>query len=100
MSKKRFLDGLSGEALDALTLMGRNIAEARKARGLTQREMAGRCLMALSTYQAVERGSPEVSLGAVAAVLDLLEMTDGLQELAAPHLDTIGVSVRASKRRY
>ena len=100
MSKKRFLAGLSGEALDALTLMGRNIAEARKARGLSQREMAQRCLMALSTYQAIERGSPEVSIGAVTAALDLLDMTDGLQELAAPHHDPVGVSVRAGKRRY
>ncbi len=62
--------------------------------------MASRCLMALSTYQAVERGSPEVSVGAIAAALDLLEMTDGLQELAAPHLDPVGVAVRAGKRRY
>ena len=100
MSKKHFLVGLSREALDDLETMAANIAEARKVRGFSQREMAERCLMALSTYQSIERGDPTASIGALLAVLDLLDMTDGLRQVAAPQLDTHGRAVRAGKRRY
>jgi transcriptional regulator with XRE-family HTH domain len=100
MSTKRFLGGLSQNALDDLGILASNIAEARKVRGFSQREMAARCLMALSTYQAVEKGDPAVSIGAILAVLDLLDMTEGLRDVAAPHLDSHGRAVRASKRRY
>lgn len=100
MSEKRFIAGLSQDALNDLAILASNLAEARKARGFSQREMAQRCLMALSTYQAIERGSPAVSMGAILAVLDLLDMTETLCSVAAPHLDPIGRQARAAKRRY
>lgn len=100
MSRKQFLAGLSEEAIDDFGILASNIAEARKVRGFSQREMAERCLMALSTYQSIERGDPTVSIGAVLAVLDVLNMTDGLRQIAAPQLDAHGRAVRAGKRRY
>jgi hypothetical protein len=53
MSEKKFLAALSVNALEDFQLLASNLAEARKARGFSQREMASRSLMSLATYQAV-----------------------------------------------
>lgn len=100
MSNKKFLAGLSQDAIEDLSILASNIAEARKVRGFSQREMASRCLMALTTYQSIERGELTVSVGAVLSVLDLLDMTKSLRDVAAPHLDPHGRAVRSGKRRY
>lgn len=99
MSKKKFIDNLSQDALEDLSILATNIAEARKIRGFSQKDMAERCLMAFSTYQAIEHASPTVSIGAILSVLDILDMSDGLRNVAAPHLDPTGSSIRAEKRR-
>lgn len=98
MSEKKFLAALSVNALEDFQLLASNLAEARKARGFSQREMASRSLMSLATYQAVEQANPTVSFGAVLAVLDTLELTDTLRGVAAPHLDATGRALRAGRR--
>jgi len=98
MSEKKFLTALSVNALEDFQLLASNIAEARKARGFSQREMAARSLMSLATYQGVEQANPAVSFGAVLAVLDTLELTETLRTVAAPHLDATGRALRANRR--
>lgn len=98
MSEKKFLASVSVNATDDYTVLAGNIAEARKARKFSQREMASRCLMSLATYQAIENASLTVSFGAVLAVLDVLELTHTLRDVAGPHLDSEGRALRASMR--
>ena len=98
MSEKKFLAALSVNALEDFQLLASNIAEARKARGFSQRKMASRSLMSLATYQAIEQANPVVSFGAVLAVLDTLELTETLRTVAAPHLDATGRALRANRR--
>ena len=98
MAEKKFLSGIADNALTQLKILGENIREARIARNFTQEELAKRSLMSKSTYISVENGEPKTSIGAYLAVLDLLDLLDGLQDIAAPHKDEIGRRYRAFKR--
>jgi DNA-binding XRE family transcriptional regulator len=98
MSEKKFITGISDNALMQLKILGENIREARIARNFTQEELATRSLMSKSTYVSVENGEPKTSIGAYIAVLDLLDLLVGLQDIAAPHKDEIGRRYRAFKR--
>jgi transcriptional regulator with XRE-family HTH domain len=99
MAEKHFLAGIAIDALEQLKILGENIREARIARRFTQADLASRSLMSKATYVNVEKGDPSTSIGAYLAVLDLLDLLDGLQDIAAPHKDEIGRRYRASKRK-
>jgi transcriptional regulator with XRE-family HTH domain len=99
MSEKNFLAGIPDDPLMQLKILGENIREARIARNFTQKELATRALMSKSTYISVEKGEPKTSIGAYIAVLDLLDLLEGLQDIAAPHKDEIGRRYRALKRK-
>jgi len=99
MSEKKFLNGIADNALSQLKILGENIREARIARSFTQEELAARSLMSKSTYISLEKGEPKTSIGAYIAVLDLLGLLDGLQDIAAPHKDEVGRRYRALKRK-
>ena len=45
MSEKKFLNGIAGDALSQLKILGENIREARIARNFTQEELAARSLL-------------------------------------------------------
>jgi DNA-binding XRE family transcriptional regulator len=98
MSEKKFLAGVSSDALEKLQILGENIRQARMARQFTQAMMAARCLMSKTTYANIEKGDPNTSIGAYIAALDLLDLLNGLDDVAAPHKDEIGRRYRASKR--
>ena len=98
MTEKKFLSGIAENALTQLKILGENIRKARVARNFTQEELAIRSLMSKSTYISVEKGDPKTSVGAYLAVLDLLDLLDGLQDIAAPHKDEVGRRYRAFKR--
>jgi transcriptional regulator with XRE-family HTH domain len=99
MSEKRFIVGLTKDALDKLAVLGENIRQARIARQFSQADLAARSLMSKSTYVSVENGDPSASIGAYMAVLDLLDLLDGLEDIAAPHKDEIGRRYRSLKSR-
>ena len=99
MSEKKFIIGLTKGALDQLTILGENIRQARIARQFSQEALAARSLMSKATYVNVENGDPSTSIGAYLAVLDLLDLLDGLQDIAAPHKDEIGRRYRSLKSR-
>lgn len=99
MSEKKFIIGLSINALEQLTILGENIRQARIARKFSQEALAARCLMSKSTYLCVENGDPNTSIGAYLAVLDILDLLEGIQDIAAPHKDEIGRRYRLMKSK-
>lgn len=99
MSEKKFVVGLTKNALDKLSILGENIRQARIARQFSQTDLAARSLMSKSTYVSVENGDPNTSIGAYLAVLDLLDLLDGLEDIAAPHKDEIGRRYRSLKSK-
>ena len=98
MAEKKFLAAISVDAREDYQGLADNILEARKSRRMSQREMADRCLMSLATYQAVERASLTVSFGALLSVLDTLELSHTLRDVAAPHRDAEGRALRTGSR--
>lgn len=99
MSEKKFIAGLSKNALDQLIILGDNIRQARIARQFSQEALAARSLMSKATYISVEKGDPNTSMGAYLAVLDILDLLDGLGDIAAPHKDEIGRRYRSLQSR-
>lgn len=99
MSEKKFIHGLPKDALDRLVVVGENIRQARIAREFSQEALAARALMSKSTYLHVENGDPNTSIGAYLAVLDLLDLLSGFEDLAAPHKDEIGRRYRLLKSK-
>ena len=99
MSEKKFIVGLTSNALDKLIILGENIRQARIARQFSQESLAARALMSKSTYVSVENGDPNASVGAYLAVLDVLDLLEGIELIAAPHKDEIGRRYRSLKSK-
>jgi transcriptional regulator with XRE-family HTH domain len=92
--QKRFIGILSLQARDALQIWGENIKLARKTRKVTQQEIADRAAMDIKTYRNIELGSPTISVGAYLAIMDILDLLDGIESLCAPHKDEHGRQIR------
>jgi transcriptional regulator with XRE-family HTH domain len=91
----------------ALVKFGRDIALARRKRGLTAAMMAERLGVARGTYLRVERGDPTVAMGTYAMALFVLGFGSPLGDIADVTRDEAGMlldaervpkRVRASKR--
>lgn len=67
-----------------------HISLARRKRRLTQKDMAERCLMSLSTYQRIEKGDSSVAFAAVMRVLFLLDGLKSFDDLLSPKGDDFG----------
>ena len=95
------LGAIPQEPAAQLKTLGGRIRIARKRRGQTLRELAGRARIAPNTLLAIERGKPTVSVGVLATVLWLLGLSDGIASLADPDADAHGKALelaRAPKR--
>lgn len=66
-----------------LTALGERLRLARLRRRLPAKQVAERAGMAPKTLRAIERGSPAATLGAYAAVLQVLQLENGLALVAA-----------------
>ena len=69
-------------AEDALLRLGGRINRARRARMLTQSDLASKSGISLSTLAAIESGSPTVQMGFYLGVLFALDVLGGLDKVA------------------
>lgn len=81
----------------ALRKLGRDIADARKRRGLTMETVADRAFTTRKTLSRIEDGDHGVSMGIYASVLNALGLLDGLGEIADPVNDELGLSLSSAE---
>ena len=80
-------------AAHALRKLGRDLALARRKRGISTADMAGRLFVSRDTLWRLERGDPTVSLGTLATTAFVLQLHDRLANLAAPASDNLALSL-------
>ena len=71
----------------ALVSLGQRVALARRARQLSQRDLAFLAGVGASSIVALEKGHPGVAMGTLARVLDALELLTEMDQLLAPQRD-------------
>ncbi len=59
--------------------------------------MAERALISPITLRKIERGDPGVAMGFYAAVLFVLDLTDGLGKIASPATDELGLALERER---
>lgn len=80
-------------AAHALRKLGRDLALARRKRGISTTEMAERLFVSRDTLWRMERGDPTVALGTLATTAFVLQLQDRLANLAAPATDALALSL-------
>src|SRR4051812_7192353 len=80
-------------AAHALGKLGRDLALARRKRGISTSDMAARLFVSRDTLWRLERGDPTVALGTLATASFVLGLNDRLGNVAAPGNDEIGLSL-------
>lgn len=78
-------------AAHALRKLGRELALARRKRGISTQDMAARLFVSRDTLWRLERGDPTVSSGTLATAAFVLQMHDRLANIATPSDDTLGL---------
>ena len=73
--------------LHQIALLGQNIAIARKRRGETQGQWAGKLGVSQPTMARIERGDPSVAMASYVMCMWLINQADGLADLVAPLQD-------------
>jgi transcriptional regulator with XRE-family HTH domain len=80
-------------AAHALRKLGRDLALARRKRGLSTSDMAARLFVSRDTLWRMERGNSSVALGTLATAIFVLGLHDRLANLAAPARDELALSL-------
>jgi transcriptional regulator with XRE-family HTH domain len=80
-------------ATNALRKLGRDLAVARRKRGISTADMASRLFVSRDTLWRLERGDPTVSLGTLATAAFVLQLQERLAGLAAPATDELALSL-------
>jgi transcriptional regulator with XRE-family HTH domain len=80
-------------AAHALRQMGRDLALARRKRGISTADMAARLFVSRDTLWRLERGEPSVSLGTLAAASFVLQLHERIATLAAPASDSLALEL-------
>ena len=80
-------------ATHALRKLGRDLALARRKRGISTADMAARLFVSRDTLWRLERGDPSVASGTLATALFVLQLHDRLANLAAPPTDALALSL-------
>jgi DNA-binding XRE family transcriptional regulator len=83
--------GMPLQIREAIVRIGERIRLARTRRGITQFEMAERMFVTRKTLSRLERGEPGISLSVLASALWVLGLDSGLQALAHPEQDVVGL---------
>src|SRR5438067_11117416 len=79
-------------AAHALRKLGRDLAIARRKRGISTSDMAARLFVSRDTLWRLERGDPTVAVGTLVTATFVLQLHDRLAKLAAPASDELGLS--------
>ncbi len=77
-------------AQKALRILGKNIGDARRRRRIAMELMSERCGFSRPTLSRIEKGDPNVSMGAYASALFVLGMSEQLAFLAHVSNDIVG----------
>ena len=77
----------------ALRKLGRDLALARRKRGIATSDMAARLFVSRDTLWRLERGDPTVAVGTLATATFILKLHDRLANLAAPASDEIALAL-------
>lgn len=77
----------------ALRKLGRDLAVARRKRGISTADMATRLFVSRDTLWRMERGDPSVSAGTLATAVFVLGLHERLANLAAPSSDELALSL-------
>jgi transcriptional regulator with XRE-family HTH domain len=80
-------------AVHALRKLGRDLALARRKRGISTEDMAARLFVSRSTLWRMERGDPTVAIGTLATATFVLQLHHRLADLAAPAADALALSL-------
>jgi transcriptional regulator with XRE-family HTH domain len=80
-------------AAHALRQMGRDLALARRKRGISTADMAARLFVSRDTLWRLERGDPSVSLGTFAAAAFVLQLHERVAAMAAPATDALALEL-------
>ena len=80
-------------ATHALRKLGRDLALARRKRGISTSDMAARLFVSRDTLWRLERGDPSVALGTLATATFILQLQDRLANLAAPGTDALALTL-------
>ena len=78
-------------ATRALRKLGRDLALARRKRGISTADMANRLLVSRDTLWRLERGDSGVAIGTLATALFVLQLHGRLADLAAPSSDDLAL---------
>jgi transcriptional regulator with XRE-family HTH domain len=73
---------LTPRVLSSLEALGGQIRLARKRRRMTQAELAARSGISDRTLRSLETGEPAITLGSLAAVLDIFGLEQQLADVA------------------
>lgn len=80
-------------AAHALRKLGRELALARRKRGISTEDMAARLFVSRNTLWRLEKGDPSVATGTLATALFILQLHDRLADLAAPSTDALALAL-------
>jgi transcriptional regulator with XRE-family HTH domain len=80
-------------AVHALRKLGRELALARRKRGISAADMAVRLFVSRDTLWRLERGDPTVAVGTLATAAFILQLHDRLANLAAPASDALALAL-------
>jgi transcriptional regulator with XRE-family HTH domain len=80
-------------ATHALRKLGRDLALARRKRGISTDDMAVRLFISRDTLWRLERGDPTIALGTLATALFILQLHERLANLAAPATDSLALDL-------
>lgn len=84
-------DSMPLPAVHALRKLGRDLALARRKRGISTADMASRLFVSRDTLWRLERGDSSVAIGTLATALFVLQLHGRLADLAAPASDELAL---------
>ncbi len=86
-------DSLPLPVAHVLRKLGRDLALARRKRGISTADMAARLFVGRNTLWRLERGDPTIAVGTLATAAFILQLHDRLANLASPASDDIGLQL-------